>query len=187
VQRQLAAATGTTIQQVIETLYEIRGDTDTDIVTTADLREYAKRTRASLYWYTGGQIAEAVRCDDRDRHNPAIVVATWCGLTYFYKGAGKQAVADAQRLRKPAPRATQAPQAPQAPRPRALCKSVRHPPPVEDFEPFPYYPECELADVPAGSYWIPSEDMGDGKTDYHIEGVLKRFIQSRRFPRAAAT
>ena len=83
-QRQLASATGTDLQRVVATLQEICGDAP----ALADLREYARVTLASFYLYKGGRLVEAVPLEDRDHHNPAIVVAEWCGNTYFYKGIG---------------------------------------------------------------------------------------------------
>jgi hypothetical protein len=99
VPRQLATATGTDLKQVLETLGGICKGTP----AIADLREYAKRTRVAFYLYVGGQISETVPSEESDHHKVAIVVATWCGQYYFYKGMGTHARADTQRLRAPLP------------------------------------------------------------------------------------
>jgi hypothetical protein len=66
-----------------------------------------------------------------------------------------------------------------------LCKSLRHQPKaVGELEPFPW--DLELADVPAGHYWIPSVySHADGDPDRHIEGLLRRFVMSQRYPRVS--
>ena len=61
-----------------------------------------------------------------------------------------------------------------------LAKACEHPPrPVEDFQPFPWH--LELADVPNGAYWVPSERFGDDEAPGIVQ-TLRRFLDSSRFP-----
>ena len=54
--------------------------------------------------------------------------------------------------------------------------------PVEDFQPFPWH--LELADVPKGAYWVPSEGSGDDEAPGIVQ-TLRRFLDSSRFPRVS--
>ena len=170
---QLAAATDTPLERVLATFDEIFGGThwrDDPALTPRDILSYAEQTKVSVYMYLGRRLHTFVQ---RETCGTAIVFTSWCGLAYLYKGMGPRARDDAQRSSQGA-----------APRPQRamLEKSIRHPPkPVEDFQEFPWH--LELADVPAGPYWIPScWDRGEGDPERTAEGLLKRFLLSRRYP-----
>jgi hypothetical protein len=72
---------------------------------------------------------------------------------------------------------------PRRPKESELCKSLGHQAKsVGELEPFPWH--LELADVPAGHYWIPSQYCrDDGDPERHIEGLLHRFLESKRYPK----
>ena len=112
-----------------------------------------------------------------------IVFTVWCGLSYFYAGMGQRARDDWQRFKdKAAPDCQNKTQPKQ--RAHELAKSERHmPAPVEEFALFPWH--LDLADVPAGDYWIPSHsNIRNEECDPErcVQGLLERFTSSRRYP-----
>ena len=185
VTRQIAAATGVTVGEVLETFRVMKAETEWDPslgYTPQDIFEYAKCTEVGAYLYNGGRLERAEQRHNKDK--TAIVFTVWCDVAYFYKGLGPRARDDAQGPRFTSPESL----GPQDPKPRKLTeltKSVKHPPKsVEEMEPFPW--SLELADVPAGSYWIPSEWTCDhGDEHRHIYGLVVRFLQSRSYPRVS--
>ena len=109
---------------------------------------------------------------------------------YFFKGAGGRARDDHQRttlakLQK-APTHTPAPTPAQTPAQinPTLAKSARHvPKPVESFAPYPWHED--IADVPPGLYWLPSESRlrsEDCDPECCTLGLLKRMLKSKRYP-----
>ena len=70
---------------------------------------------------------------------------------------------------------------------KGLAKGEKHAPKaVEDFVEFPWEVALHnLADVPAGNYWVQSEDSRDtpdNEQGRHIEGAVRLFVQSHRYP-----
>jgi hypothetical protein len=173
VQRQIAAVTGMDLDSVIAQLAEAlpeRPAADQHF-TLRDILRFAEHINVSAYFYNGRRLHTVeVR---KNNNKSAIVFACWCRLLYFYKGMGPRARDDAQGRSGKPPRQRES----------ELCKSLRHQPKaVGELQPFPWH--LELADVPAGHYWILSvycHDDGDG--DRHIEGLLCRFLLSKRYPR----
>ena len=178
--RQIAAATGKSLEQVLQTFDGIFNDTcwrTEYYITRQDIFKYAEETRVSVYYYEGGRLSNAKLCSNS--HELAIVFASVSGHFYFFKGAGGRARDDLQRTTVAKLQNTPAPQANPV-----LAKSARHlPKPVESFEPFPWH--LDIADVPAGLYWLPSESryrVEDCDPECSLPGLLNRMLQSRRYP-----
>ena len=169
--RQIAAATETPLQEVQEKFAELFQETAFD---SSHVRRYAASIGASSYEYHGSRLVDVAVPPTRNPHNLTIVFATWGGRAYLYKGMGHRARDDAQRFSK----------CPSRVRPRVLCKSLRHVPrPVEEFKPFPVH--LDLAEVQAGNYWAASMPREDEGPEYTLEGILERFLLSRRYPRVS--
>ena len=182
--RQLAAATDVALEEVLRRFDEqFNGtewrDGDCCKLTPGDVLRYGADDGVSTYMYVGSRLARV-----KVKHNTnkkLIVFAIWCGRMYFYRGMGTTARDAAQRasfnaedrqprIRKPA---------------YTLTKSIKHPPKnVEEFTEFPWH--LHLADVPAGFYWVPSQQSREAEEeDRHITGILTTFLKSTRFPRVS--
>ena len=113
-------------------------------------------------------------------HYVATVFAYWPGRLYLHNDAGPLGADTAQKER-PSERGSSV----AARRPRhALTKSCKHPPKIkEEFTEFPG--DLELVDVPAGSYWVPSQASHEEVAiDQHTDSVLAIFLESGRFAQA---
>ena len=187
VPRQVAAATGAPLDEVLRRFDELFNGTAWRAeglpccdLTPNDVFRYAADAGVSAYMFVGSRLERVQEC--RNRHDKAIVFAYWSGHVYFYNGAGPLARDAAQKVVRPSERSSSA----AGPMPRhALTKSCKHPPKsVEEFAEFPGH--LELADVPAGSYWVPSQfSREEVAIDQSIESVLERFLRSGRFPRVS--
>lgn len=174
VPRQLAAATGLSLETVMRTFDNVLDNPlwrrQQKQFTIEEIAAFAKHRGAALYIFHGRrpvltQPAEGTNCR-------AIVASYWSGNFYFLKDAGKMVARTtvSERVRT---------------RPTAvLVTSVRRPPKEESFtDEFPW--DQALADVPPDHYWVHSsegpetEEADEGHT---IQGALRRFLDSGRFP-----
>lgn len=182
--RQLAAATDTTLEAVIKRFDELFNGTEWRDggccrLTAHDIFRYGADVGVSTYMYDGSFLAHFKV--QQNAHQKIIAFARWCGRMYFYRGIGPTVRNQAQNANfdsanKPATKRKPL---------HTLAKSCKHPPKnVEDFIEFPWH--LHLADVPAGFYWVPSQQSRELEEEgQHITGILTKFLISNRFPRVS--
>ena len=182
--QQIAAATGKPLAKVLDEfdiMFNGPAWRESRFISKQDVFDYAEETKVSVYYYEGARLANAKLC--RNSNGLAIVFASWCGNLYFFKGAGGRARDDLQRTTVAKLQNEKALVQPSQIKP-SLAKSVRHlPKPVESFEPYPWH--LDIADVPPGLYWLPSESryrVEDCDPECCLPGLIKRMLKSKRYP-----
>ena len=178
VPRQVAVALDRPLNDVLSRL----GDWQTSSQWSKVLIQLAEDLEISCYVYHGNRLIDFQL---RSSHKASLVFSVWSGHVYLYKGAGSYAEEHAKH-RTLNPRSGPS---------TSLVKAERHVPAnVDEFMEFPWaLAERDLANVPAGRYWVVSDGQalwmnGGGSEDDQsrdIIGALDLFAKSRRYPRVS--
>jgi hypothetical protein len=174
VPRQLAAVTGLSLEVVMRTFDDVLDNplwrTQQRKFSMEEIVAFANRRGAALHIFHGSrpvhvQHAEGTNCK-------TIVATYWSGNWYFLKDVGKAVAAIS--VREPTPATSTA----------ILVTSLRRPTKEEPFtDEFPWHQD--LANISPGRYWVHSsdgKDTDDADLGHTIEGAVKHFVNSGRFP-----
>jgi hypothetical protein len=175
VPRQIAAVLGLNLGVVMKTFDEVLDDVlwrqRKEHFSIEEIRAFADHRHMTLYVFHGCR-PEVIERQTSDHHRSPLVMSYWSGHIYFLCGAGNL-------VKKETARGLKTPH-------KSLVKSLKRPPKERaPSEEFPWHLANALSSIPAGTYWVYSQDTkytAEEDMGHNMEEALKLFIKSRRFP-----